>query len=62
MFVSKARIIHGMAVGMLLFSGAILACRQESKTKATTPPVDTTVVDDDTLEVNNTPNPAARAR
>lgn len=42
-------------LGIFLFIGSLLACGQESKTKTATVPVDTTIVDDDTLEVNDVP-------
>ncbi|WP_461063585.1 hypothetical protein [Spirosoma horti] len=43
--------------GIFLLSclGSLSACGQETKTKTATVPVDTTIVDDDTLEVNDVP-------
>lgn len=44
-------------LGIFLFIGSLSACGQETKTKTATVPVDTTIVDDDTLEVNDVPKP-----
>ncbi|WP_158500570.1 hypothetical protein [Spirosoma radiotolerans] len=46
-----------MAIFLLSFSGLLAACGQETKTKTATVPVDTTIVDDDTLEVDDVSKP-----
>ena len=40
----------------------LAACGNETKTKTAAPPVDTTVVDDDTLEVNGVSKPEQTER
>ena len=62
MSVLRVRSVRFTGICLLLFLSLLSACRQESKTKTAAASVDTTVVDDDTLEVRNTPTPAARAR
>ncbi len=49
------RFIHLVGVCLLLFVGSLSACGQKSETKTATVPVDTTIVDDDTLEVDDAP-------
>lgn len=39
---------------LLMFLGTLLACGHNTDTNTATVPVDTTIVDDDTLEVNDT--------
>ena len=51
----KPRFIHRAAAGLLICLGLFSACGQAKKTKSVTVPIDTTVVDDDTLEVNDVP-------
>ena len=51
----KPRFIHRAAAGLLICVGLLSACGQGEKTKNATVPIDTTVVDDDTLEVNDVP-------
>ncbi|WP_460939529.1 hypothetical protein [Spirosoma humi] len=46
-----------MGIFLFLILGSLLACGQEKKPKTATVPVDTTIVDDDTLEVNDVPKP-----
>ena len=60
----KSRFIQYICMCLLIFLGLLPACRQEAKTKTATAPVDTTVFDDDTLEVNDVPKApqAERAR
>ncbi|ADB38861.1 lipoprotein [Spirosoma linguale] len=41
-------------VVLLISLGALSACGQKTETSTATVPIDTTVVDDDTLEVNDT--------
>lgn len=47
----RCRFFAGIALLMVL--GGLIACGHKTDTKATTVPIDTTVVDDDTLEVND---------
>ena len=42
-------------VAVCLLLVLLTACGHEAKTKTAAPPVDTTIVDDDTLEVNDVP-------
>ena len=53
----KPRFIHLIGVCLLIFLGSLSACGQKEKTKTSTVPVDTTIVDDDTLEVNDVSKP-----
>jgi hypothetical protein len=50
----KFRFIGLTGVCLLIFLGSLSACGQKAKTETVTVPIDTTVVDDDTLEVNDT--------
>ncbi|AUD00489.1 hypothetical protein [Spirosoma pollinicola] len=49
------RLIHLTGVCLLIFLGSMSACGQKEKTRAAAVPVDTTIVDDDTLEVDDVP-------
>lgn len=51
----RSRFIYAMGIFLFLILGLLSACGQEKKTKTATVPVDTTIVDDDTLEVNDVP-------
>ena len=53
----RARFAYLMGLLLFSISGSLSACGQETKTKTATVPVDTTIVDDDTLEVNDVPKP-----
>ncbi|MFD2933244.1 hypothetical protein [Spirosoma flavum] len=55
MSVLKVRLIQYTVVCLLIFLGLLSACQQETKTKTSTIPLDTTIVDDDTLEVDDGP-------
>jgi hypothetical protein len=46
---------HLVGACLLIFLTSLSACGHEKKTKTTTVAVDTTVVDDDTLEVDDVP-------
>lgn len=54
MSVAKPRFVYLQRVVLILFVGCLLACGRKNETKTVTVPLDTTVVDDDTLEVNDT--------
>lgn len=51
----RSRFAYVMGIFLFLMLGSLWACGQEKKTKTATVPVDTTIVDDDTLEVNDVP-------
>jgi len=53
----RSRFTYVMGISLFLILGSLSACGQEKKTKTATVPVDTTIVDDDTLEVNDVPKP-----
>ncbi|MVM37425.1 hypothetical protein GO730_06965 [Spirosoma sp. HMF3257] len=55
MSVHTVRFRHLVGICLLLFLGSLSACGHSAKTKTATVPIDTTIVDDDTLEVNDVP-------
>ncbi|MVM30371.1 hypothetical protein GO755_10030 [Spirosoma sp. HMF4905] len=55
MNIHTSRLRHFIGACLLIFLGSFSACGHSTETKTATAPVDTTVVDDDTLEVNDVP-------
>ncbi|GAB3726146.1 hypothetical protein GCM10028816_18550 [Spirosoma lituiforme] len=49
----RSRITCLVGILLVLSLGSLSACGQEKKAKTATVPVDTTIVDDDTLEVDD---------
>lgn len=54
---SKLRVGRLSSICVLLIMALMLACGQQSKPQTSSVPIDTTVVDDDTLEGANAPIP-----